>query len=134
MARAKHSPSSYLPAVLRCWGNQLYHTAMLLLLQNRPRTVRLGAQSQPSAAMSAIWHAQRICGISLNNHRKSCWDPALISSFVLASRTMTHETQHRAILTGLDEISKLTSWDLDRYKAMLRTEWGHDLDTSVAHG
>ncbi|KAH8899977.1 hypothetical protein GQ53DRAFT_205930 [Thozetella sp. PMI_491] len=115
-------------------GNQLYHTAMLLLLQNRPRTIKLGAQTKPSSTMSALWHAQRICGIALNNDRRECWDPALVSSFVLAAKIMTHEAQHRAVLDGLDKIARLTGWAMDHHKAALRFDWGHDADLDMMNG
>ncbi|CAI4215611.1 unnamed protein product [Parascedosporium putredinis] len=46
-------------------SNQLYHTGMLLLLRNRPRTFKgVGTGHKPSSSMSSLWHARRICGIS----------------------------------------------------------------------
>ncbi|KAJ5503733.1 hypothetical protein N7463_006607 [Penicillium fimorum] len=83
------------------FGNQLYHTAMLILLHNRPRTARIDLQS---VAMSPLWHAQRICSIALHNDRRECWDPCLLASFLLAARRMTHESQQREVVRGFDRI------------------------------
>ncbi|KAJ6104800.1 hypothetical protein N7523_011120 [Penicillium sp. IBT 18751x] len=103
------------------FANQLYHTAMLLLLQNRPRTAQIKGSS--SAIMSPLWHAQRICSISLNNERRECWDACLLASFLSASRRMTHESQQEEILFGFGRIQKVTGWDAGRLLEALRAEW-----------
>ncbi|KAF3039727.1 hypothetical protein E8E12_005764 [Didymella heteroderae] len=46
-------------------ANQLYHTGMLLLLQQKPRFADEPSQNTP--AMSNLWHAHRICGIAIQN-------------------------------------------------------------------
>lgn len=102
-------------------ANQLYHTAMLLLTQNKPRTARHMASS-PSI-MSPLWHAKRICGIALNNDRRECWDLSLLASFLMAARRMTHESQHREILAGFDRIKALVGWDISSSIQQLREEW-----------
>ncbi|KAI9927025.1 hypothetical protein MW887_003406 [Aspergillus wentii] len=107
------------------FGNQLYHTAMLLLLLNRPRTAR-HVGLQPSA-MSPLWHARRICSIALNNDRRECWDLSLLASFLVAARRMTHEFQQQEILHGFDQIRTVTGWDISKCLGNLREEWGiHD--------
>jgi hypothetical protein len=73
-------------------ANQLYHTGMLLLLQNKPRFMDRPHSQSPS--MSALWHAHRVCGISLSNDRWDCWDPSLVASFLVAAKTVTHQSQH----------------------------------------
>ncbi|KAF9890354.1 hypothetical protein FE257_006020 [Aspergillus nanangensis] len=102
-------------------GNQIYHTAMLLLLQSKPRTALLDKQHSP--ALSPLWHAQRVCGIALNNDRRECWDPSLLASFLVAARYMTHESQQKEILQGFDRIHNLTGWDAGEYLSHLREDW-----------
>lgn len=104
------------------FSNQLYHTAMLLLLNNRPRTARL--TDYHSATMSPLWHAQRICSIALNNERSECWDPCLLASFVTAARRMTHEAQQQEILSGLGLIQEITGWNFGNLAGGLQDEWG----------
>ncbi|PYH35702.1 uncharacterized protein BO87DRAFT_424598 [Aspergillus neoniger CBS 115656] len=100
--------------------NQLYHTAMLLLLQCKPRTALLGLQS---ITLSPLWHSQRICGIALNNDRRESWDPCLIASFLVAARRMTHESQQQEILEGFERVRDITGWDMDGYLTQLREDW-----------
>ncbi|KAJ5915862.1 hypothetical protein N7454_011003 [Penicillium verhagenii] len=104
------------------FSNQLYHTAMLLLLHSRPRTARIA--SLRSATMSPLWHAQRICSIALNNERRECWDPCLLASFITAAQRMTHETQQQEILLGLSRIRKVTGWNVDGLLHGLKESWG----------
>ena len=103
------------------FGNQLYHTAMLLLIQAKPRTAKL-VNYQP-AIMSPLWHARQICSIALNNDRRECWDLSLLASFLVAARRMTHESQHNEILNGFDRIRALTGWDIHESLCPLREEW-----------
>lgn len=107
------------------FGNQLYHTAMLLLLLNRPRTAqaRLADSSFRPSVMSPLWHAQRICGIALHNDRRECWDLSLLASFLVAAKRMTHEAQQQEILHGFARIKALTGWDVGEYLDELRREW-----------
>ncbi|KAJ6054767.1 uncharacterized protein N7446_001488 [Penicillium canescens] len=104
------------------FGNQLYHTAMLLLLHNKPRTARI--TDFQSAAMSPLWHAQRVCSISLHNDRRECWDPCLLASFFVAARRMTHESQQQEVLRGFDRICTVTGWNAHDSVQGLRVEWG----------
>ncbi|KAJ5170036.1 uncharacterized protein N7500_002819 [Penicillium coprophilum] len=103
------------------FGNQLYHTAMLILLHNRPRTARI--TDFHSGAMSSLWHAQRICSIALHNDRRECWDPCLLASFLLAARRMTHESQQDEVVRGLDRICTVTGWNASDCLQSLRAEW-----------
>jgi hypothetical protein len=103
------------------FANQLYHTAMLLLLHSRPRTAPIN--DFPSATMSPLWHAQRICSIALNNERRECWDPCLLASFLSASRRMTHESQQEEILRGFERIRRITGWDARGPLQDLQAEW-----------
>jgi hypothetical protein len=105
-------------------ANQLYHTAMLLLLQNRPRTLR--QERGRSTNMSPLWHAQRICGICLNNDSRSSWDFSLVGSMYFAAKRMTYGPQQLAILTGVNRISDITGWDLSSVSAQLKHDWQSD--------
>lgn len=107
--------------------NQLYHTAMLFMLECKPRTTALLNQSHPqySPVLSPIWHAQRVCGIALNNDRRECWDPCLLASFLVAARHMTHESQQVEIVHGFDRIQALTGWGVGEYLTQLREEWSY---------
>lgn len=114
------------PAVLFADGagvfaNQLYHTAMLLLLHSRPRTAHIA--DYQSTTMSPLWHARRICSIALNNEQRECWDPCLVASFFTAARRMTHEFQQREILRGFGRIQKVTGWDTSGFLRGLQAEW-----------
>lgn len=104
-------------------ANQLYHTAMLLLLQNKPRTFKSG-RSRVSSTMSALWHARMVCGIAMGNDARECWDPSLAASFVLAARGMTHWDQQRRLLSKLDDVSRLTGWKVGGYQKLMAQEWG----------
>ena len=102
-------------------ANQLYHASMLLLLQNRPRTLQ--NEHGRSVSMSPLWHAQRICGISLNNDSRTSWDFSLVTSLYLAAKRMTYEPQQQAILRGIDRISSTTGWNLNSLAMQLVQEW-----------
>lgn len=105
-------------------ANQLYHVSMLLLLQNRPRTLpRDAKQHGRSVFLSPLWHAQRICGISLNNDIRANWDFSLLSSLYLAAQRMTYEPQQHAILRGVTRIGNLTGWNIGALSAQLINEW-----------
>lgn len=103
------------------FANQLYHTAMLLLLHSRPRTAPMADFNY--ATMSSLWHARRICSIALNNERRECWDPCLVASFLMAARRMTHESQQQEIVRGFERIRKVTGWDASGLLQDLRAEW-----------
>ncbi|KNG88316.1 hypothetical protein ANOM_002514 [Aspergillus nomiae NRRL 13137] len=103
------------------FSNQIYHTAMLLLLQCKPRTALLNHPQSP--VLSPLWHAYRICGIALNNDTRESWDPCLLASLLLAAKHMTHESQQQEILQGFDRIRGITGWDTGEYLSHLQEEW-----------
>ncbi|KAL2829749.1 hypothetical protein BDW59DRAFT_158923 [Aspergillus cavernicola] len=121
------NPGSQFPMLLFTNGagvlcNQLYHTAMLLMLECKPRTA-LPQSHGHSPVLSALWHAQRICGIALNNDRREWWDPCLLASFLVAARYMTHESQQVEIVRGFERIRGLTGWSVGEYLTQVREEW-----------
>ncbi|PTB68123.1 hypothetical protein BBK36DRAFT_1114509, partial [Trichoderma citrinoviride] len=113
-------PTLYFTSGAGTFANQLYHTAMMLILAQKPRTLQV--DQRRSWSLSRLWHAQRICGISVNNNRYECWDPCLLASFYLAARHMTHETQQREILIGFNRIGAL-GWRVDGFVERLLQEW-----------
>ncbi|KAF6829714.1 C6 zinc finger domain-containing protein [Colletotrichum plurivorum] len=108
------------------FANQLYHTAMLLLLQNRPRTLQTGAATgaKKSSSVSPLWHAQRVCGIAVNNDRRDSWDLCLVASLYLAAQRMTYEPQQRAVLECFERVRTLTGWNVEGFAARVREDWG----------
>jgi hypothetical protein len=98
------------------FGNQLYHTAMLLLLNV--------SRVQPSQLflfqLSRSWHIRRICNISLHNDGPECWDPCLLASFLVAAKEIHQEEQRCEIRHGLAQITKLTGWDVSKSTGWLQ--------------
>ncbi|KAL7823160.1 hypothetical protein V8C26DRAFT_385562 [Trichoderma gracile] len=113
-------PTMYFTSGGGTLSNQLYHTAMMLMLAHKPRTLHL--DQRRSSSLSQLWHAQRICGIAVNNNRRECWDPCLLASFYLAARHMTHEAQQREILMGFGRVAAL-GWRVGGFVERLRQEW-----------
>lgn len=105
-------------------ANQIYHTSMLLLLQHKPRTLQ--NEHGRSTLVAPLWHAQRVCGISLCNDSRASWDFSLVASFYLAAKRMTYEPQQRAILRGVDSIAATTGWNVGGLSAHLVREWQPD--------
>lgn len=102
-------------------ANQLCHTGMLLLLQNKPRFST--HKSMNSSFMATLWHARRICGIAASNDRMECWDPCLMASLLFAARTATHQSQHTVIVDVIQKIQRLTGWNVSQNLLNLREEW-----------
>ncbi|EMD93422.1 hypothetical protein COCHEDRAFT_1154015 [Bipolaris maydis C5] len=53
-------------------GNQLYHTACLLMLKHKPAGVIITPKPN-----SIFWHARQICGISMSNDHHGAWTNAI---------------------------------------------------------
>ncbi|KAL6863516.1 hypothetical protein J3F83DRAFT_762383 [Trichoderma novae-zelandiae] len=119
-SEASPFPTLYFTSGAATFANQLHHTAMMLMLSHKPRTLQL--DQRRSSSLSQLWHAQRICGIAVNNNRCECWDPCLLASFYLAARRMTHEAQQREILRGYKSIGAL-GWRVDGFVERLEGEW-----------
>ncbi|RYP88151.1 hypothetical protein DL769_000343 [Monosporascus sp. CRB-8-3] len=99
-------------------GNQLYHTAALLMLQRRPRGAVL--QSKPR---SILWHARRICAISISNTHHGCWTNC-VQPLWIAGKLMSHPAEHRAILEIYEMIEKETGWGANWRAEDLKSHWG----------
>ncbi|EXJ91912.1 hypothetical protein A1O3_00462 [Capronia epimyces CBS 606.96] len=100
-------------------GNQLQHTAALLMLQRIPKTV-------PRKSRSILWHARQICAISISNAHHGCWTNS-IQPLWLAGQVMSHPAEHQAILDIYDRIESETGWGATWRAEDLKQHWG-DLD------
>ncbi|KAK1585498.1 fungal-specific transcription factor domain-containing protein [Colletotrichum navitas] len=107
-------------------GNQLYHTASLLMLQNRPASLRLSPKPR-----SALWHARQICGISMTNHHHGAWTNS-IQPLWIAGRCMSHPAEHRAILELLEKIERESGWGTKWRADDLKDFWGDLGDVPAA--
>ena len=107
-------------------GNQLYHAAALLMLQDKPRGLRL---SNPTK--SILWHARQICGIAVSNSDHGAWINSLQPIWI-AGKIMSHESEHRAILALLAKIERETGWATAWRAKDLRDFWG-DAECSEMH-
>lgn len=85
-------------------GNQMYHTAALLMLKYKPPHVQF-AKKPPSV----LWHARQICGISISNHHHGSWSNS-IQPLWIAGQHMSHPSEHRAILQIYETIEREMGW------------------------
>ncbi|KAK9311084.1 hypothetical protein V1524DRAFT_412068 [Lipomyces starkeyi] len=99
-------------------GNQLYHMASILLMQNKPRQFKF-----PQGTASMLWHAKQICAISITNTHHGCWNHALQPLWV-AGKLMSHRSEHDAILDILLRIEKITGWAMKWRGEDLKEYWG----------
>ena len=106
-------------------GNQLYHTASILLLQNQPIGLRLSMPGRPKPR-GILWHARQICGIAISNHHHGAWTNT-IQPLWIAGRCMSHPSEHKAILELMERIERESGWGTRTRADDLREFWG-DLD------
>lgn len=99
-------------------GNQLYHSAAILLLQKKPREVVL--RRKPRSILS---HARRICAISISNTHHGCWTNC-VQPLWIAGQIMSHPAEHRAILDTYKRIERETGWGTDWRVKDLQAFWG----------
>lgn len=125
VATAPSSQTSPFPTVLfanaaAISGTQLYHTASIIMLQNRPTEITLSPEQK---LRGVLWHARQICAISISNHHHGAWTNS-IQPLWIAGQCMSHPDEHRAILEILDKIEKASGWGT-RWRANdLREFWG----------
>lgn len=99
-------------------GNQMYHTAALLMLKHKPAQVQFGRKPQ-----SVLWHARQICAISLSNNNHACWTNC-IQPLWLAGQQMSHPSEHNAILQIYERIERETGWSTKWRQDDLKEFWG----------
>lgn len=99
-------------------GNQLYHTAALLMLKYRPSHIQFAKKPH-----SILWHARQICAISLSNNHHGCWTNSIQPLWV-AGQHMSHPSEHEAILEIYKRIERETGWATEWRAQDLREYWG----------
>jgi hypothetical protein len=99
-------------------GNQLYHTAVLLMLQEKPSGLRLQRKQK-----SIFWHARQICAISESNAHHGAWTNS-VQPIWIAGKVMSHPSEHRAILNVLERIQRETGWVTSWRRDDLKAWWG----------
>ncbi|KAK6513519.1 hypothetical protein TWF281_005142 [Arthrobotrys megalospora] len=99
-------------------GNQLHHTASVIMLQHKPKEVTL-----PKGTRSILWHARQICAISQANMHHGSWTNA-VQPLWIAGKIMSHPSEHRAILDIYRRIEKLTGWGTKWRIDDLENYWG----------
>lgn len=103
-------------------GNQLYHTAALLMLKFKPAHLHFARKPR-----SILWHARQICAISISNDHHGCWTNATQPLWI-AGQQMSHPSEHRAIIQIYERIERETGWGTKWRADDLLAYWG---DTDV---
>ncbi|KAL4737835.1 fungal-specific transcription factor domain-containing protein [Aspergillus similis] len=101
-------------------SNQLYHTACILLLKMMPRGLRMPR----SPTLSLLWHARRICGISISNKHQGCLNNA-IQPLWIAGRLFSHASEHEQIVKTIRGIEAETGWGACWRIRDLELAWGY---------
>ncbi|KAJ8114862.1 hypothetical protein OPT61_g3348 [Boeremia exigua] len=101
-------------------GNQIYHTAAILMLRHKPPGVVVAPKPH-----SIFWHARQICGISISNHHHGAWTNA-VQPLWIAGQWMSHKSEQRAILVLLEKIEIETGWGTKWRADDLREFWGYE--------
>lgn len=101
-------------------SNQLYHTACILLLGVKPRNTNF----ESSFVISSVWHARRVCGISLANPHHGCLNNAVQPLWV-AGRLFSHKAEHEAIIKLIQEIEAASGWAACWRINDLKIAWGY---------
>lgn len=103
-------------------GNQLYHTSCIMMLDMRPSESPL-LWSKPH--YSAIWHARRVCGISLTNPHSGNLINA-IQPLYIAGKLLSHHSEHVEVAKLFKIVEESTGWGaLWRLKDLERA-WGYE--------
>ncbi|GAM37346.1 hypothetical protein TCE0_023r07193 [Talaromyces pinophilus] len=103
-------------------GNQLYHTACIMMLEMKPREMPLLSSSPYN---SAIWHARRVCGISLTNPHSGSLINA-IQPLYIAGKLLTHCDEHLEVARLFRTIEITTGWGALWRLRDLEEAWGYE--------
>ena len=85
-------------------GNQMYHTAAVLMLQHKPPAVDVTSKPR-----SILWHSRRIVGISRSNGHHGCWTNSLQPLWI-AGKVFQSPEEHRIIVDILEKIERESGW------------------------
>ena len=97
-------------------GNQMYHTAALLLLQHKPPGAAIGPKPR-----SVLWHARRIVGISRSNSHHGCWTNSL-QPLWLAGKVFESPEERAVVVDVLERIERESGW-ATRWRITDLKEW-----------
>lgn len=103
-------------------GNQLHHTASILMLQNQPPGIRLSSSSNPKPR-SILWHARQVCGIGISNDHHGAWTNG-VQPLWIAGKCMSHPDEHKAILDVLKRVERESGWKTKWRAEDLKEHWG----------
>ncbi|KAE8147166.1 hypothetical protein BDV25DRAFT_169366 [Aspergillus avenaceus] len=103
-------------------SNTLYHTSCILLLEIKPPTVLL---TTPDHCSSPIWHARRVCGISLTNPHPGSLINAIQPLYV-AGKLLSHRREHIAVAELFKTIEQTTGWGAIWRLRDLEAIWGYE--------
>lgn len=123
------TPSTLFPVVVYGDGssalaNQLYHTVVILLVQNKPRLYKLGRSKN---VRPITWHAKQIIGIMLNNESLQSWSNSNQCLWI-AGKLLTHQDEHKIIVNLINDIELKTGCCF-KYKDMdLKNYWDGKTD------
>ncbi|KAF1954973.1 hypothetical protein CC80DRAFT_493355 [Byssothecium circinans] len=102
-------------------SNQLYHTSCVLLLAANTKQKALLSSSPTS---SILWHAKRICGISLANPHEGCLNNA-IQPLWIAGRLLSHSSEQTLVVKTIRHIEAMTGWTANWRVRDLEHVWGY---------
>ena len=103
------------PAVV---GNLLYHSASILLLENKPDDIEIAKSHK-----SILWHARQTCGIVAENQDHGSWISGIRPLWV-AGKVMANDAEHQSIVDMLVKIERATGWRTAWYAESLKQHWG----------
>ena len=103
-------------------GNQLYHASCIMMLDMKPSTKVLPL-SKPHH--SAIWHARRVCGISLTNPHSGNLINA-IQPLYIAGKLLSHRSEHVEVAKLFKIVEETTGWGAMWRLKDLERAWGYE--------
>ena len=106
-------------------ANIIHHATALLLLQQKPRLSRAGAEDQSS--ISPMWHALRVLGIATTASKEGIWDPIVASAVIYAARKLSNEKQLSIVTDVLRTGSRLTGMKFE--EEIEKLHQGHNIST-----
>ncbi|KAK5064967.1 hypothetical protein LTR84_000802 [Exophiala bonariae] len=116
-----HFPSILFAHWAAISGNQLYHTACVLMMEMVPPDINMG---QLTGSHTPLWHARCIVGISLTNPHRGCLNNA-IQPLYLAGKLFTHHDEHKVIIDLLNHIEACSGWGSRWRIKSLESFWGY---------
>ncbi|KAJ5306838.1 hypothetical protein N7508_005853 [Penicillium antarcticum] len=106
-------------------GNQLYHAACIMMLDMRPIERCPGLVPASKPYFSAIWHARRVCGISLTNPHSGNLINA-IQPLYIAGKLLSHRSEHVEVAKLFKIIERTTGWGALWRLRDLERAWGYE--------